>query len=364
MKYNKKVAGILLATTLITTGVVGCGNIDHNAIAISVGNEEISMGAANFYTRFQGALTETYYMSMLGVDMWETEIGEGQTYQESVKEQVQTTLKELLVVKQHAKELGIELSAEDTDKIKNTAKEFVEANKSEEVDQVIGTQEQIEEILTLFMIDAKCKPVIVEDVDRNIADKDAAQKKVAYVSFSTMKTEEEQQVAMTEEEKKEVKEKAEDFLTESIKNKNLKETAEEAELNPLETTFDSESKNLPEDVIAALDKLKKDEFTAVIETESAYFVAQLTSEMDKDATETKKESMIAERENEKYDKTVEAWIEESEIEINKGQWKKIDLQELGVTIKQPEVEDPEVEGTETEESDANKDDEVKDKETK
>ncbi len=362
MKYSKGIAGILLATTLTTMGVVGCGSIDHNAVAISVGSEEISMGAANFYTRFQGAMTETYYMSMLGVDMWETEVGEGQTYQESVREQVQTTLKELLVVKQHAKELGVELAKEDTDKIKKTAKEFVEANQSKEVSQAVGTQEQIEEVLTLFALDAKCRPVIVKDIDRDIADKDAAQKKTTYVSFSTMKTENEQQVAMSDDEKKKVKEQAEDLLTDAVKSKDLKKTAEDAELKPLETTFDSSSKNLPEDLITALDKIKKDEFTAVIETESAYYIAQLTSEMDKDATKAKKESMITEREDEEYRKTVDSWVEKADIEINKSQWKKIDLQDLGVTMKQPEVENPEVEGLETEASESDKDDTEKESE--
>ena len=61
--------------------------------------------------------------------------------------------------------------------------------------------------------------------------------------------------------------------------------------------------------------------------------------MDEEATASKKEEIVNERKTELYNKTIEQWKEDTEIKVHKNVWKKIDFNDLGVTMKQ-EVTQP------------------------
>ena len=341
MKYSKKTVGILMAVAVSATTMMGCTKVDDTAVAVTVGEETVSMGVANFYARFQGAMTETYYGSMLGGGdaMWSQDIGEGKTYEDTVKDQAMTTLQNLTVVKQHAEELGVELTEEELAAIEAAAEEFYAANAEDVRTQVSGTKENVVEMLTLFAIDNKCRPIIIEDADREVSDDEAAQKKMTYVSFPFSSTNDAgESVDLTEDEKVALKEEVEALLADAKKEKDLLSIAEAAEKSPLETTFDAESTSINADVLAAVESLKKDEFTSVIETETGYYIAQLTSEFDQEATDDKKESIILERENALYDSTVQEWVDAVEITVNDKEWNKVSFEKLGVTMVIPETE--------------------------
>ena len=101
-----------------------------------------------------------------------------------------------------------------------------------------------------------------------------------------------------------------------------------------EATFDAESNVPSEEVVAAADQLKKGENTDVIETDAGCYVAKVTSLLDKDATKDKKEEIVEERKAQLYQDTCEGWREEADIKEHDSVWKKIDFNDLSVTIKQ------------------------------
>ncbi|MGN1266367.1 MAG: peptidyl-prolyl cis-trans isomerase, partial [Dorea sp.] len=70
--------------------------------------------------------------------------------------------------------------------------------------------------------------------------------------------------------------------------------------------------------------------------ENGCYVAKLVSTFDKDATETKKASMIEEKKSEYCDEVIDGWKEEAKINVDKKVWEKIDFKTLQVTIKQEE----------------------------
>ena len=76
----------------------------------------------------------------------------------------------------------------------------------------------------------------------------------------------------------------------------------------------------------------------MIETESGYYVLQVTSLLDREATDTKKESIVTERQDAKYTEVFEALKEETKISVDEKLWKKISLYGLKVTEKQVEEE--------------------------
>ena len=71
----------------------------------------------------------------------------------------------------------------------------------------------------------------------------------------------------------------------------------------------------------------------MIEGDSACYVAKVTSLNDKTATETKKQSMITDKQDKYYKKVLKKWKKEEKITVHKGSWNKISFTKLSVKAK-------------------------------
>ena len=96
----------------------------------------------------------------------------------------------------------------------------------------------------------------------------------------------------------------------------------------------------------AADALGEGEVTGVIETDSGCYVAKVTSLLDREATDSKKESIVQERKTKLYNDTCDKWIKKAGVKVNKGVWRKVDFNDLSVTIKQSS-EEPYSDGAKT-----------------
>lgn len=67
-------------------------------------------------------------------------------------------------------------------------------------------------------------------------------------------------------------------------------------------------------------------------TDSAYYIAQLTSEYDEEATEAEVESIITTREDELYSSIIDEWLAEIETVVNESAWSEVDFDKVGVTM--------------------------------
>ena len=73
--------------------------------------------------------------------------------------------------------------------------------------------------------------------------------------------------------------------------------------------------------------------TDVIESDTACYVAKVTSLNDETATETKKQSLITEKQDKYYKKVLKKWKKDEKITVHKGTWDKIDFTKLSVKAK-------------------------------
>ena len=120
----------------------------------------------------------------------------------------------------------------------------------------------------------------------------------------------------------------------------MADVAEESSATVQEATFDGESTTDDADLIAAADALEEvGDVTDVIETDSGLYVAQLTSLLDRDATDARKDEIVEERRQEQYDSLLEEWRDATEISVDEKVWNKIDFIDQGVTIITSEEED-------------------------
>lgn len=342
-QWKRKGMALAAAFTLAAVSLTGCaGAIDPEETVMTVGEEEVSLGVANYYARMQQAQYESYYASMLGTtgeDIWSQEGTDGTDYEQTVKDGVLKNLKELYLIKQHAADYDVKLTEEEEQAIADAAKQFVEDNGEAEREAVSGEEKYIKEYLTLLTIDQKTEPLMSADVSEEVSDEEAAQKAMQYVFVTYSKEDENgEDTDMTDEEKASVKANAQTAL-DSVKAGETEFAVLAAALGAevQSTTFDKDSYAPNTDLVAAADALTAEgEVTELVETDSGIYVAQLTSLLDREATDNEKETIVSTRKSDRIEELLEQWMEETEIKVNEKIWKKIEFQKLGVTMKTSE----------------------------
>lgn len=337
-QWKKRVAAVGIAGIMAVTGLTGCGSMNNDDVVATVGKSEIKLGVANFYARMQQAQYETYYAGLMGTtgdEMWSKET-DGKTYEQTVKSDVIKSLENLYILKQHMSDYDISLTDDEKKAIEKAADEFDENNALEDKEAVSGYTKYVKELLELETIQPKMKAAMTADVDTNVSDEEAAQKAMKYVYFTYTKSDADSTSTMSDDEKAEVKKKAESFA-ENLKNSDTKDidiAANEAGLEVQTATFDSESTSPNADVVKAADALEAEgDVTDAIETDSGIYVAKLTSMLDRTATDTKKQSIVAERKQDAYDSQIKKWRKATDISVKKNVWKKVDFQKQGVTVR-------------------------------
>lgn len=337
---KKKIIICMLAGLLTVSSLTGCSSFQADDVVVTVGDEEITAEVANFYARYVQAQYETYYSAYLGEDMWNSEASQGKTYEESVKDSVLETLEDMVVLEQHMGEYEVSLSDEEKQVVKDAAKEFGEANPLEDKEKVSGSEKAVERVMTLIAIQMKMQDAIQDGADTEVSDEEAAQKSMQYVFFSYTPTDEDGESGeMTDDEKAEIKEKAETFAKEVKEAEDFEAFAKEQDVEVKTATFDAESSAPAEDLVKAADKLEKGKVTDLVETDGGCYVAKVTSLLDREATDSKKESIVNERKQELYTDTCDKLRKDAKIKVNDDVWEKISFKDIKVTIKQVE-QDP------------------------
>lgn len=343
--FGKKAAVLTAAGVLAATAVTGCsGSINTDAVVATVGDDEITLGVANFYARMTQGQYETYYASMMGTTgdaMWTQEAGEDQTYEESVKDSLMENLENMYLISQHAADYEVSLTEEEEDAIAEAAAQFDEDNTDEAKKTVSGYRKDIEEFLRLATIQTKMDSKMREGVDEEVSDEEAAQKAMQYVFFSYTTTDDSGNTTeLTDEEKESLKTDAQSLVDRVNAGEDISTVAEELGQTAYDLTFDSESTSPNEDLIAAVDAFETEgQVTDVIEADDGLYVGRLTSLLDRDATDQKKTSIVEERRQEQYDSLLEEWRNDTDIKVDEKVWDKVDFEDTGVTIITSETEE-------------------------
>lgn len=344
MRLGKRAAAVTAAGVLAAVSVTGCsGSIDTDAVVATVGDEEITLGVANFYARLTQGEYETYYASMMGMtaeDMWAQEYDEDTTFEEQIKDSVMESLEDMYVLSQHAADYDIALTEEEESAISDAAEQFEADNTDAAKEAVSGYKKDIEKVLELVTIQNKMDSAMKEGVDEEVSDEEAAQKSMQYVLFSYTTTDDSgNSTELTDEEKEELKTTAQSLADRTAAGEEFATVAEELGAEAQTATFDSESTSPNEDLIAAADALQNEgDVTELVETDSGIYVAELTSLLDREATDAEKESIVEQRRQDQYDSLLEEWKDAIEIEVNDRVWNKVDFIDQGVTVVTPEEE--------------------------
>ena len=181
-----KAVCVMLSASMAAMGLTGCGsdNVDGTKTAITVNDESITLGQANFMLRYQQATMYNYYSKMYSMygmqmpsEMYDKEGDDGKTTGETFKEQSLDTIEKELLMRQHAEEYGISLTDEEKQQAKEAAQAFADKNGDDVMKKLHATVEDIQDALELYVIQTKIYDPIIADVDTEVSDEEAASSK-------------------------------------------------------------------------------------------------------------------------------------------------------------------------------------------
>lgn len=403
----KKIAVIGLSACLALGMLSGCSKketFQADAAAITVNGDEISAGLVKFATHYSQALMESMYKMYMGVeDPMDSDIyGNGSTLGSMIKDDVVSTLERLVLAEQKMSDYNVELTDDEKAAVTEAATRFMDENGEEVLNQMGATQEVVERYLTLRLIQSKMEPQMSADVDTEVSDDEAAQRKIRYTLFraeteaetesetgteaessseetteavseagtegETLVETEAETAAMTEEQTVKTKSSAEteavsEAASEAAETETGSEAATEASETETETetetedpamvaakaealakaedliakvkdgedfetasaevdenatcstlTFGSDSTSVVEGLITATEGL--DDGTLVetpIEIDSGYYVAQVISKLDREATDKQKETIVEQRKSDRISELYTEWKDAAEI---------------------------------------------------
>lgn len=195
----RKVVTCGLVCTMSCTALAGCGSgkkIDGTKTLMTVNGQNVTLGEGSFLARYSQAemyqlysmyFGEEYARSMMSYVMDEET---GETYADHMKEEAVEELQRLMVLREHAEEYGVSLTAEQTADIDKAAQAYIDSNTKEALDLVGASKEDVAELMTLQTLRSLMMDPIVKDVDTNVTDEEAQQTTLTYVRVD-VKTEEE-----------------------------------------------------------------------------------------------------------------------------------------------------------------------------
>lgn len=332
---KKKVITLFFSCALALSVFTGCASvqIDKNASAAVLDEEEISMGIANFAARVQQAQYDDFYTAYFGEKVWSSDLyGNGTKMEDNLKDGVIESIRDLYLLKNHMSDYGVSLSEEENTAIANAAAEFISANTNDALDALGADEDIVKEYLTLVTIQKKMYDAIVADADTNVSDEDANTSAYSYVYISktTGKDAEGNTVEYTDEDKEMLLNTVNLFAA-AAKNQTLETAAEEYDYTVTNGTFASDT-TLDENVLTALKALQEGEVSDVVETDSAYYVLRLDAQVDEQATAERRAQIISERESTLYTDVLDEWKEASEWTLYEKEWEKVTFDNLFTTI--------------------------------
>lgn len=339
----RRLLPLLMAAVLGVSALTGCGNsIDAASVGATLDGEEITLGFMNFMARYQQAIYDGQFSSMFGdQDIWSQDLfGEGTDTETSVKNSVSENIEDFYVLEKHMADYKVEITEEELAKMDEAAEAFMNDNSKKAIKQLGATKEYVKEMLRLSTIQSKMRTAMDAEVDTNVTDEEAAQKKISYVQVSCKsKTDENgETVDYTDEEKENIKKEVEAFRAAAADD--FKTAAENAGYTASEATFgdNDESYTLDDAVIEAAKKLKEGKISKVIVTDENYYVVRMESVFDKEATENKKKSIVTDRKNDHYTEVLDGYKENVKYELNEEEWEKVKFDEL-FSIKATQTEE-------------------------
>lgn len=327
---KKKLAAVLVVVLIIVAAFAGYTFM--NRTVFRYGDAKVSLAEATVYAKIQQYSAEAQYGSYFGEEMWSMEVEDGVTLEQSVKENTIKQIKAVKVLNAHAEDLKVSLTKDEKSTAKESAKSFIDSDEGKKIMELADADEEL--IQTIYQENAlatKVKQTIIDKVDTTVTDEEAQVRTVYKLVFATTKTDANgKETKLSDTEKEKQKKKAQKAYKALKKGADITALAKQYDIqDSVNESYGVGQSAGGEAFEEAVAKLKKGEFTSVIEDNEGYVIAKLITENDKEKTKENKQTVLEQRQNDAYQKQYDKWAKDLEADwddsksINKRLWEKV-----------------------------------------
>ena len=266
---------------------------------------------------------EQYY----GGDIWKYAVdAQGKTMGEIIKEQTLEQIIYIKVVCQKANEMGIVLSEEELQTVDLQTAEYMEKIQGSELLLHGVNADIVRRIYSDNMLARKTFESTTLNVDTDIPDAEAAQHRFYTIAIRNFKIDASgNRVSYNANELAELKNRVESLHKQAQEAEDFYKLAaantEDSTMLEVVGGLSDFSEEYEEMVLA----LNTGELSPVIETTDYFYIFYCVTDFDVDATHNKKEAMIADRQEEEFQKRYQEWRWGIRIEVNEEVWSALDF---------------------------------------
>jgi len=293
-----------------------------------IGNSRLYYNEAMVYLKS----VQQSYENEYGNKIWDSDLfGNGVTFGQTIKNEVMKNITEIKIINSKAKELGISLAEEEISVAKEYAKEHYYSMTTEDIDRYLITEELLEKVYKDNILAEKVFETATLKVDTNILDAETKQITIQNIYIKKPKIEEELFDDVTGENglenELEIAYNAVKDLAEKAKtSENFYALAEaNSESDVIEYIFGRGEGPIDYGVEFedAAFKLETGQVSSIIETDDGWHIIYCKTSYNEDATIQKKESIIEDRRNRKFEMLFSEWSKDYEVIVSLDTWNKV-----------------------------------------
>ncbi len=338
----KKAVIAVLCAGLAAGSLAGCSKkeetLDADEAAMTINGEAVPAGLLNFAAHYMQSQYQYMYDMYFGENSFSYEVSTGYTIGDMVKEEACESVEEMILARQHADEYGVSLTDEEETAAAEAAEAFIEENDADLLEKMSATKDTVEEYLSLMTLMEKMQVAMSADVDTEVSDEEAAQRRIRYalINAETEDSDDEEDdyeaVTTDEDETEEETEdpawtaameeayaKAEEVIGLMEDGMDMDEALAQVDdsITSYELTFGDDDTTVVEGLVTSTDGLGDDTLvTTPVEASTGYYVVYVVNELDREATDEEKENIIEDRKEEAISDLYDEWINDSELETN------------------------------------------------
>ena len=357
-----KILSLILVVIMAMGLMTGCSTSssgkgtktqDGNKVLFSYDGTDVTLKEAWLYAKMLAAQYEQTYSSYYGSDFWSMSMGKDddgkdQTFEEYVKKQVISQLKENIILNKKADEYNCKLTHSEKQQCSDSALSYYQDKTGKKVMKECGaTREDVEKIYEDSTLASKVQKKVASKEKVTVTDDEARKTTVYRVVFATTKTDKSgKTVQMSAAEKKTVKAKAEKALKEiQSGKKTINKVAKAQNYSNTDESYsvgESEEGKAFEKVIKGM---KDGEITdKVLECDNGYVIAKLVAYTDKKETASNKKTLKTQKQSEAFQKKYDNWTKKLEKkwdydkDVDQKLWAQVSLKSADSTATETSTE--------------------------
>lgn len=315
---RRKIQIIILTICVVSAMLSGCtiGDTEYVLEISSVGRNDVFSINGKDCSKEEAKLYlcnyQNLYGNAYGVNLWEYEFDAEDapaTLEEYVKDITILQLSNIMCMNQLADQMVISLTEEENILVEKAAEEYYDSLSEYERDYIGMSKKELKKFYEKYAIAKKLYDHLTQGVNEEVSVDEARVIRIQQIFVESIETAEVVQNKLAG---------GDDFY-------NVAGTYNEGTV--IETTI--ARGQLPEEVEQKAYALDNGQQSEMIRTEEGYYFIKCISKNEEELTEKNKDNIIVKRRKEQFDDVFDAFVEESEFEINQKLWDSITVDTSG-----------------------------------